>query len=335
MAKKKNGKYYLIDRVEGYSLIEIIFDGEEDRPLYKIYKNKQSIKHWRSNENIHEMTDSGIFDSDDYQTFLDFVLEEEGDIATDIFGLPVDSVLGTSKGNRELKNNRVTTVSYPKPRISTTYLPTIDRYSNYYRPEPKETTGYLDKLQNSNTLVIHCADNSTDMLGQIYAGKGWDVLRDGSIAESELHELIKNHERIVMLGHGTPSGLINIQHSKGGRFTVIDDRYVDDLRGKNMFVIWCKADQFFRRNNIGKGCFITGNIPSEVWECRAAGCGDISAELMLENITYWSKLCADVVDRALDGDPQGAVDYVRKNYLEKYGDHPVTHYNAERTQVLR
>lgn len=55
---------------------------------------------------------------------------------------------------------------------------------------------------------------------------------------------------------------------------------------------------------------------------------------MLENITYWSKLCADVVEECLEGDPQKGVDYVRQNYLEKYGNHPVTIYNSERTQCL-
>ena len=334
MAKTKNGKYYLIDKVSGYSFIEVLFDGEEDRPLYKIFKDGKTIKHWRSDENLHEMTDNAIFESDDYQDFLDFVLDCEGDLATDLFGLPADSVLGTSRGNRELKSNKVTNVEYKKPIIPSGYF--SNHYNKSYNTyQPKETTGYLEKLQNSNTLVIHCADNSTDMLSQIYEGKGWDVLTDGSIAESELHELIKNHERIVMLGHGSPSGLINVQYNKGGRFTVIDSRYVEDLKDKNMFVIWCRADEFFKKHNIGKGCFITGNIPSEVWECKAAGCGDITAELMLENITYWSKLCADVVEVALNGNPQQAVDYVRALYLEKYGDHPVTHYNAERTQVLK
>ena len=49
------------------------------------------------------------------------------------------------------------------------------------------------------------------MLSQIYNGKGWDVLRDGNIDKTELHELLKTHDRIVCLGHGTSNGLMNIQ----------------------------------------------------------------------------------------------------------------------------
>lgn len=201
-------------------------------------------------------------------------------------------------------------------------------YSDYYKPKAK-STGFLDKLNKSDTLVIHCADNSTDMLSQIYNGKGWDVLRDGDIDKGELHQLLQSHDRIVCLGHGTSGGLINVQ----GGGTVIGAAEAPYLKDKKLFIIWCNADGYFNAHNIGKGQFITGNMPSEVWECRAAGCGEISKELMLENITYWSKLCADVVERALNGDAQGAVDYVRDKYIEKYGDHPVTIYNAERTKV--
>lgn len=214
------------------------------------------------------------------------------------------------------------TSSYRSPSYSGSY----GGYS--YTPKAK-STGFLDKLNKSDTLVIHCADRSTDMLSQIYNGKGWDVLRDGDIDKNELHQLLQSHDRIVCLGHGTSGGLINAQ----GGGTVIGAAEAPYLKDKKLFVIWCNADGYFNAHNIGKGQFITGNMPSEVWECRAAGCGEISSELMLENITYWSKLCADVVDRALAGDAQGAVDYVRDKYIEKYGNHPVTIYNAERTKV--
>ena len=202
-------------------------------------------------------------------------------------------------------------------------------FGGYSYTAPAKSKGFLDKLNKSDTLVIHCADNSTNMLAQIYEGKGWDVLTDGNIDKDELHQLLQSHDRIVCLGHGTSSGLINVQ----GGGTVIGASEAPYLKDKKLFVIWCNADGYFNTHNIGKGQFITGNMPSEVWECRAAGCGEISKELMLENITYWSKLCADVVERALNGDAQGAVDYIRDKYIEKYGDHPVTIYNAERTKV--
>ena len=202
-------------------------------------------------------------------------------------------------------------------------------YSYWSDYRSRQSTGFLDKLNKSDTLVIHCQDSSTDMLSQIYAGKNWDVLRDGNIDKDELHQLLENHDRIVCLGHGTGGGLINCQ----GGGTTIGSAEASYLKDKHLFVIWCNADRYFESHGIGNGQFITGNMPSEVWECAAAGCGEISRNLMLENITYWSKLCADVVDKALSGDAAGAAKYVQDKYIEKYGDHPVTIYNAERTKV--
>lgn len=202
-------------------------------------------------------------------------------------------------------------------------------WGNYTYTPPKKSTGFLDKLNKSDTLVIHCEDRSTDMLSQIYNGKGWDVLRDGNIDKDELHQLLESHSRIVCLGHGTGGGLINCQ---GGGSTIGSEE-APYLKDKHLFVIWCNADRYFETHGIGNGQFITGNMPSEVWECSGAGCGEISSQLMLENITYWSKLCAEVVDQALSGDAAGAVKHVQDKYIEKYGDHPVTIYNAERTKV--
>lgn len=195
---------------------------------------------------------------------------------------------------------------------------------SYYTPAPKKK-GFFDELTKSNTLVFHKTDPSTTMLSQVYDGKGWDVLHSCyDLDEEELFKVVDAHERIVCLGHGTPYGLMGM----------FGTEMAPHFKDKKLFVIWCNADAYFLKAGIGQGQFITGNMPSEVWECSSAGCGKISKELMLENITYWSKLCADVCEKCLDGDVKSSVDYVRKNYLEKYGNHPVTIYNCERTQAL-
>ena len=214
------------------------------------------------------------------------------------------------------------------------YFSDYSNFGSYKYEAPKKSTGFLDKLNKSDTLVIHCADRTTDMLSQIYDGKGWDVLRDGNIDKDELHQLIQSHDRIVCLGHGTPSGLMNVQ---GGGF-VIGPTEAPLLKDKNIFAIWCNADKYFKQHNIGHGCFITKNVPSEVAEARWIGY-TVSAEWMLENITYWSKCCAEVVDQALNGDVKGAVAKARASYQAKYGDDTnpdqkgVTDYNTDAIQV--
>jgi hypothetical protein len=306
----KNGLIYeLIDEQNHYKLIEIKSPKSNTKFKYKIYYKKEVIDTWFSNVDLSNLSFEEVYESEEYERFNNLI----DDFTPNRYGIGV-------------------------PKYNTSHKPILNTSSsNYYNTfssaRPSGTDINVDEYCHSDTLVFHCADRSTEMLAQIYQGKGWDVIRDGSIKTEYINELIDKHDKIVMLGHGTPSGLINCQSYKGGQSSVISDLQVPHLKGKNMFVIWCMADAFFTRNHIGDGCFITGNIPSEVWECRAAGCGEISAQLMLENITYWSKLCADVVDRALAGDVRGAVNYVREKYIEKYGDHLVTIYNAERTKV--
>lgn len=222
--------------------------------------------------------------------------------------------------------------------FSRTFTPRNYSYSGFgsgysYQPKPK-STGFLDKLNKSNVLVIHCADKSTDMLSQIYDGRGWDVLRDGNIDKDELHQLMESHDTIICLGHGTPSGLMNVQ----GGGLVIGPTEAPYFKNKKIFAIWCNANKYFSQHNIGHGCFITKNVPSDANEARWVGY-TVSEEYMLENITYWSKCCADVVDQALSGDAAGAVKKAREAYQAKYGntDNPnekgVTDYNTDAIQV--
>lgn len=192
-----------------------------------------------------------------------------------------------------------------------------------YTPAPKKT-GFFDELTKSNTLVFHKDDPSTRMLCQVYEGKNWDVITSTyNLDEQELFRVVDAHERLVFLGHGSGYGLIGM----------FGPEMAPHIKGKKVFAIWCNADEYFTKHKIGDGQFVTGNMPSEVWECRAAGCGDISANEMLENITYWSLLCAQVTEKCLEGQVADSVKYIRANYILRYGKHPVTRYNAIRTKV--
>ena len=61
------------------------------------------------------------------------------------------------------------------------------------------------------TLVIHPKDRTTEVLSKIYENhkEDWTIVTDYNISESKLKKLIKKHDRIIMLGHGTPMGLLN------------------------------------------------------------------------------------------------------------------------------
>ena len=57
------------------------------------------------------------------------------------------------------------------------------------------------------TLVIHPQDKTTDFLKPIYHGKGYTVVTGGCTKE-DVAKLIDKHDHIIMLGHGTPQGLL-------------------------------------------------------------------------------------------------------------------------------
>jgi len=116
------------------------------------------------------------------------------------------------------------------------------------------------------TLIIHPQDGSTDFLKPIYSNiKGKTVLTEGT--RKKVIQEIKKHDRIMMMGHGSPSGLFSI-----GRFDsayAIDESLVELLKKKECVFIWCNADQFVERHDL-KG-FYSGMFVSEVSEASYCG----------------------------------------------------------------
>ena len=336
-----------IDPITGaYCKQSTEIDPKSGEYIYQMFKDDdKKIGQWKSKTNCLPMKFDDLYDDSNFDvimSYLDYLDNPPDD------NDPEETLDNVFEKDPKLNQKSNNYNNYNKDIIYYDYGNIFDypysgySYSNYRNyplgkgsisynyPTFKKSTGFLDKLNKSDTLVIHCADKSTDMLSQVYEGKGWDVLTDGNIDPDELHQLLESHDRIVMLGHGTSGGLINVQ----GPGYVIGANEAPYLKDKKLFAIWCNADGYFKKHGIGNGYFITKNAPSEVWECRAAGCGNISKELMLENITYWCKLCGDVVEDCLEGNVDSSVDYIRKNYLEQYGNHPVTLYNADSAHKL-
>jgi hypothetical protein len=109
------------------------------------------------------------------------------------------------------------------------------------------------------TLVIHPIDVTTDFLSEIYSGKDWTVINT-NVSKSVLKQQIREHDRIVMLGHGSHQGLYGFNR------LVIDSTWVWLLRTKECVCIWCNADEFVTEYNI-KG-FFTGMIISDCDEAE-------------------------------------------------------------------
>jgi hypothetical protein len=108
------------------------------------------------------------------------------------------------------------------------------------------------------TLVIHPKDKTTEFLNVIH--KNYTVFDIENKSKSALRKSIKEHEKIIMLGHGDANGLFS---TKQDRY-VIDSSFVQLLREKHCVCIWCYASEFVEKYKL-RGLF-TEMIISEMDE---------------------------------------------------------------------
>jgi hypothetical protein len=116
------------------------------------------------------------------------------------------------------------------------------------------------------TLVIHPQDETTDFLCPIYEGiKDKKVIR-GGISKKELLKAVTSNNRIMMLGHGSPSGLFAVGQFEEEKFMsyIIDQSFVPALKNKDNIFIWCHANQFVEQHKLTG--FYSGMFISEVSE---------------------------------------------------------------------
>jgi len=66
-----------------------------------------------------------------------------------------------------------------------------------------------------NKLVIHPKDKSTDFLKPIYHGRNDTTVITGGCTKKDVEDAIKEHDHIIMLGHGTPQGLLAMNQFNG------------------------------------------------------------------------------------------------------------------------
>lgn len=115
------------------------------------------------------------------------------------------------------------------------------------------------------TLIIHPKDPTTTFLKSIYATVSNKTVITGGISKTDLRELIENHDRIIMLGHGSAWGLMSVgQFNYGGNY-IVDLTMVELLSmKKDNIYIWCNADLFVKRNQLPG--FFSGMFISEIEE---------------------------------------------------------------------
>ena len=180
------------------------------------------------------------------------------------------------------------------------------------------------------TLIIHPEDSTTTFLDPIYAGIPNQTRIQGGYSKEEVLDLIQAHDRVLMMGHGTPLGLLSMNkftiQNSGWPSYIIDEQAVELLQAKkDSLFIWCHADQYVRE--FGLSGFFTGMFVSEVGEAIAYGLPRVSQKEVDESNAYF----AAIVSQYLHLPIPELYQQVKASYgqLAQAGN-PVAQYNHER-----
>ncbi len=180
---------------------------------------------------------------------------------------------------------------------------------------------YLHGMKN---LIIHPADASTDFLKPIYANISNAIILNGGASKDQVKELMTQHDRVIMLGHGSPFGLFSIGQFIGNNGYIVDSTMVDVLKHVECISIWCNADQFMIKH--GLNGFYSGMFISEVGEAMYCGLPGTPQETVDASNHYFAQLLGEVIN-----EPLSAInDYVTDNYGLLTEDNPVALYNYNR-----
>ena len=174
-------------------------------------------------------------------------------------------------------------------------------------------------------LIIHPEDDSTVFLTNIYEGLPDKTVVTGGIDKESVRDLILHASRVLMLGHGTSSGLISVGKFINTRLFIIDYSMVDALRKQdNNIYIWCDADRFVRARKL-KG-FFSGMFISEMAEALRFDIPKPTGEMINESNFEFGTL----MSKYLDCDKRTLHASVVREYRKLAQSNPVVRYNVKR-----
>ena len=177
---------------------------------------------------------------------------------------------------------------------------------------------------NDNILVIHPKDDTTDFLSVIYKDINATVIRQ-HCSKSRLKQLMNDADRIIMLGHGTGSGMGFVD--KYGFNFIIDSTLVYLLKEKkDNIYIWCHADEFVKKYKLSG--FTTGMFISEYEEACMYGVKPDEKKIEKSNNDF-ARIMSEYVHKS-GGEIKEAV----KNYYYDE-DSEVVMYNNKRIYNLK
>ncbi len=175
------------------------------------------------------------------------------------------------------------------------------------------------------TLIIHPKDDSTSFLDIVYKNIPNKTVVTGGYTKMEVKKMIFEHDRVMMMGHGSPAGLFSVgQFPLSGGY-IIDQITVPELKQKDDSVfIWCNADRFVETHNL-KG-FYSGMFISEVGEASWCGLPGTPQEVVDESNFGFCEILSNHINEPTE--------LIHQKVKTEYGliaeNNPVAFYNNKR-----
>lgn len=181
---------------------------------------------------------------------------------------------------------------------------------------------------SKSTLVIHPDDPSTTFLNYIYQDLPNTTVVTKDKTQDEIIDMIRSHDRIIMLGHGTPQGLMSVGQFPG-RGYVINSEIAPYLNNTENIFVWCYASDFVSRYNLGG--FSSGMFISEVSEADYLDVNATQADVDMSNMLF-----AYTLGKALlcNNDLNMMVGKVKTAYFTITSINEVARYNNERIRLM-
>lgn len=184
---------------------------------------------------------------------------------------------------------------------------------------------FTQNLLAMKTLIVHPFDTTTEFLSPIYLDlPNKSVVRRGYKAVA-VKKMIEQHDRVIMMGHGSPNGLFSVGQFEEDYGFIINHTMIDILnrQPQNIF-IWCNADQFVGKYNL-KG-FYSGMFISEVSEAAYCGLPGIRQEQVDESNDRF----AHILGACINDPKETLYNKVKKAYGILAENNPVARYNYDR-----
>ncbi len=176
------------------------------------------------------------------------------------------------------------------------------------------------------TLVIHPLDITTNFLMPVYSTVLDKTVVRGGVSKANLMEMIDKHDRILMMGHGVPYGLLSLGRFYETGIYIVDHTMVSLLKKKeNSVFIWCYAAQYVERHNL-TGWF-SDMFVSEVRESIVVGMKGIEQSQVEQSNQTFGNIASRYINIPC---PREICENVKREYSLVALENPCARYNVER-----